>query len=107
INTLEPEPMELMLGEYVEQFGVHIIGGCCGTTPQHLEAIVRRVESRERVEGEGLRLEGRTAAPGPRPIAAELHLENSSSERAPARRTAALHRQNSTLQPGVVRGSKS
>jgi len=55
IYPLEPEPMAQMLGEFVEQFGVRIIGGCCGTTPEHLDAIVRRVESRDRVEGGGLR----------------------------------------------------
>ena len=25
------EPMAQMLGEFVEQFGVRIVGGCCGT----------------------------------------------------------------------------
>jgi len=43
IYPLEPEPMAQMLGEFVEQFGVRVIGGCCGTTPEHLEAIVHRV----------------------------------------------------------------
>ncbi len=35
-----------MLGEFVEQFGVRIVGGCCGTTPEHLAAIVERGEVR-------------------------------------------------------------
>ncbi|MEP6496145.1 MAG: homocysteine S-methyltransferase family protein [bacterium] len=43
IYPLEPEPMAQMLGEFVEQFGVRIVGGCCGTTPAHLAAIVARV----------------------------------------------------------------
>src|SRR5204863_5769976 len=51
IYPLEPEPMAQMLGEFVEQFGVRVIGGCCGTTPEHLKAIVSRVEgSRARSE---------------------------------------------------------
>ncbi|HEY4216554.1 MAG TPA: homocysteine S-methyltransferase family protein [Gemmatimonadaceae bacterium] len=44
VYPLEPEPMAQMLGEFVEQFGVRIVGGCCGTTPDHLAAIVKRVQ---------------------------------------------------------------
>ncbi len=43
IYPLEPASMAQMLGEFVEEFGVRVVGGCCGTTPEHLEAIVRRV----------------------------------------------------------------
>ncbi|MEO6878060.1 MAG: methionine synthase [Gemmatimonadaceae bacterium] len=43
VYPLEPEPMAQMLGEFVEKFGVRIVGGCCGTTPDHLAAIVKRV----------------------------------------------------------------
>src|SRR5947209_5862053 len=45
IYPLEPEPMARMLGEFVEEFGVRIVGGCCGTTPEHLAAIVDRVRA--------------------------------------------------------------
>ena len=31
------------LGEFVERFGVAIVGGCCGTTPEHIAAIAERV----------------------------------------------------------------
>src|SRR3954469_19238275 len=34
VYPLEPEPMADMLGEFVEQFGVRIVGGCCGTRPE-------------------------------------------------------------------------
>jgi 5-methyltetrahydrofolate--homocysteine methyltransferase len=27
----------------VSEFGVNIVGGCCGTTPEHLRAVVDRV----------------------------------------------------------------
>ena len=27
------------LSEFVSDFGVRIVGGCCGTTPQHIAAI--------------------------------------------------------------------
>ena len=31
-----PEPLAAMLGEFVERHGVGIVGGCCGTTPEHI-----------------------------------------------------------------------
>ena len=52
----EPGPLAATLGEFVERYGVGIVGGCCGTTPEHIAAI------RERVEG---RLPGERPAPGP------------------------------------------
>src|SRR5215208_7453973 len=39
----EPEPLAKTLGEFVERHGVGIVGGCCGTTPEHIKAIVERV----------------------------------------------------------------
>jgi 5-methyltetrahydrofolate--homocysteine methyltransferase len=43
IYPLEPLPMAGMLREFVEQFGVRIVGGCCGTRPEHLASIVEAV----------------------------------------------------------------
>src|SRR6185312_2821667 len=43
IYPLEPAPMADALGEFVRDFGVRIVGGRCGTTPEHLAAIVTRV----------------------------------------------------------------
>src|SRR5438552_4030203 len=43
VYPLEPAPMAEMLGEFVSDFGVSIVGGCCGTRPEHLAAIVSRV----------------------------------------------------------------
>jgi 5-methyltetrahydrofolate--homocysteine methyltransferase len=37
-----PEELSGILGEFVERYGVTIVGGCCGTTPAHIEAIVDR-----------------------------------------------------------------
>ena len=39
----KPEPLAQALGEFVERYGVNIVGGCCGTTPEHIHAIVQRV----------------------------------------------------------------
>jgi 5-methyltetrahydrofolate--homocysteine methyltransferase len=38
----EPEPLAEVLGEFVERFGVTIVGGCCGTTTEHIAAIHER-----------------------------------------------------------------
>ena len=44
VYPLEPEPMAEALAEFVKDFGVRIVGGCCGTTPEHLKAVVAAVE---------------------------------------------------------------
>ncbi len=38
-----PEQISNLLGEFVERHGVSIVGGCCGTTPEHIRAIAERV----------------------------------------------------------------
>ena len=48
----EPEPLAATLQEFVERYGISVVGGCCGTTPEHIAAIVDRVG-------------GRSAAPRP------------------------------------------
>jgi 5-methyltetrahydrofolate--homocysteine methyltransferase len=42
----QPEPLAATLGEFVERYGVGIVGGCCGTTPEHIAAIRERVDGR-------------------------------------------------------------
>src|SRR5215207_4659179 len=45
-ETVFPEsPAELaeILGEFVDRFGVGIVGGCCGTTPEHIAVLTERV----------------------------------------------------------------
>ncbi len=37
-----PEQISKVLGEFVERHGVSIVGGCCGTTPDHIRAIRER-----------------------------------------------------------------
>jgi 5-methyltetrahydrofolate--homocysteine methyltransferase len=43
VYPLEPAPMAKMLGEFVTEFGVRVVGGCCGTTPEHLREVVKRL----------------------------------------------------------------
>src|ERR671916_1222839 len=38
----EPEPLADVLGDFVDRYGVSIVGGCCGTTPEHIRAIHER-----------------------------------------------------------------
>ncbi len=43
----QPDPLANTLQEFVERYGVSIVGGCCGTGPDHIRAIVDRVGGRE------------------------------------------------------------
>src|SRR6266513_1367785 len=58
----QPEPLAAVLGEFVDRYGVTIVGGCCGTTPDHIAAIVERVQGRT---------PGERPAPGP-PLLASM-----------------------------------
>src|SRR5215213_6138867 len=42
-----PDTLADTLGEFVERYGVSIVGGCCGTTTEHIAAIVERVKGRD------------------------------------------------------------
>jgi 5-methyltetrahydrofolate--homocysteine methyltransferase len=39
----QPAPLAEALAEFVERYGVGVVGGCCGTTPEHIRAIVERM----------------------------------------------------------------
>jgi 5-methyltetrahydrofolate--homocysteine methyltransferase len=57
----EPGPLAATLGEFVERYGVGIVGGCCGTTPDHIGAISERIEGR---------------VPGKRPVAGQIEISS-------------------------------
>lgn len=40
---LTPKELADFHERFVKEFGVSIVGGCCGTTPEHLRAVVERV----------------------------------------------------------------
>jgi len=44
IYPMEPEPFATALAEFVSTLGVNIIGGCCGTTPEHIARIVAHLD---------------------------------------------------------------
>ena len=41
-----PEEMAAVLGEYAAKGWVNMVGGCCGSTPEHIAAIAREVRGR-------------------------------------------------------------
>jgi 5-methyltetrahydrofolate--homocysteine methyltransferase len=43
----QPGPLADTLGDFVDRYGVSIVGGCCGTTTEHIAAIVERVKGRD------------------------------------------------------------
>jgi 5-methyltetrahydrofolate--homocysteine methyltransferase len=40
-----PDEMAAVLGEFAQQGWVNLVGGCCGSTPEHIAAIARKVKS--------------------------------------------------------------
>ncbi|HEY8165241.1 MAG TPA: methionine synthase [Gemmatimonadaceae bacterium] len=53
VYPLQPEPMATALAEFVKEFGVRIVGGCCGTTPAHLDAVVKAIRGNGAAPGAG------------------------------------------------------
>ena len=45
---LEPRPLADELSRFVREYGVDIVGGCCGTTPQHLQTLIAAVRETRR-----------------------------------------------------------
>src|SRR6266704_1941155 len=43
VYLLRPEELAEYHKRFVEEYGVRIVGGCCGTTPEHLKAVVNAV----------------------------------------------------------------
>jgi 5-methyltetrahydrofolate--homocysteine methyltransferase len=56
---LTPAELADWLGRFVEEDGVNMVGGCCGTTPAHMAAVVKRIGAR---------------APKPRKVAHQPHV---------------------------------
>src|SRR5260221_2754560 len=52
LYPMRPEPLAETLREFVLDFGVNAVGGCCGTTPDHIRSLVAAV-------GHGTRPRGR------------------------------------------------
>ena len=46
VYPLEPQPFANAMLEFVEKNGVRLVGGCCGTTPDHLKLLVEKINAR-------------------------------------------------------------
>ncbi len=46
VYPLEPEPFAAAMTEFIEKHNIAVVGGCCGTTPEHLKLLVERVHGR-------------------------------------------------------------
>ncbi len=47
VYPLSPEKLAAAHEEFVRELGVSVVGGCCGTTPEHLRQVVERVGGAE------------------------------------------------------------
>jgi len=43
VFPLQPDELAVQLRQMVEEFGIGIVGGCCGTTPEHLRRVVEEI----------------------------------------------------------------
>ena len=43
---LNPDELAIALDSFVADYGISLIGGCCGTTPAHLAAVVKKVNNK-------------------------------------------------------------
>ncbi len=48
VYPMEPEPMAAALQDFITEFGVNIVGGCCGSSHEHLRAIVKAIRNAPR-----------------------------------------------------------
>ncbi|MDH6130849.1 5-methyltetrahydrofolate--homocysteine methyltransferase [Kitasatospora sp. MAA4] len=60
---LSPEELADAHDTFTREYGLSLVGGCCGTTPEHLRQVVERVRGREVVARD----------PKPEPAAASLY----------------------------------
>ena len=45
VYPLEPEPFANDLYEFVTKYNISVVGGCCGTTPEHLRLLIQKLDS--------------------------------------------------------------
>jgi 5-methyltetrahydrofolate--homocysteine methyltransferase len=59
---LEPVPMATELASFVHEYGVSIVGGCCGSTNDHIRELVERVGAAPRASHTAIDVEPRLAS---------------------------------------------
>lgn len=45
VYPLEPEPFANDLYEFVTKHNISVVGGCCGTTPEHLKLLIQKLDA--------------------------------------------------------------
>ncbi len=46
VYPMKPAPFAEQLGEFVDKYSVNIVGGCCGTTPDHIRLLSGRLANK-------------------------------------------------------------
>lgn len=54
VYPLLPQEFSDQLGEYVQKLGVRIVGGCCGTRPEHIAALSQKIAEISAVKPQGI-----------------------------------------------------
>ena len=50
VYKLTPESLADFHDRFITEYGVDIVGGCCGTTPEHIAVLAKRVKGSKRAE---------------------------------------------------------
>jgi 5-methyltetrahydrofolate--homocysteine methyltransferase len=50
VYPLTPNELATAHEQFIKEFGLSLVGGCCGTTPEHLKAVVERVGGVKTIE---------------------------------------------------------
>src|SRR3954467_7619306 len=62
VYKLTPQELADYHKHFVQDYGVRIVGGCCGTTPEHLKAVVDAVSGVEPAKRDGKRVGSASSA---------------------------------------------
>jgi 5-methyltetrahydrofolate--homocysteine methyltransferase len=62
VYKLKPQELASYHKHFVQDYGVRIVGGCCGTTPEHLKAVVETVSGVEPAKREVKRVGSASSA---------------------------------------------
>src|SRR5438445_1213573 len=62
VYKLKPEELASYHKHFVQDYGARIVGGCCGTTPEHLKAVVNEVSGVEPARREVKRMGSASSA---------------------------------------------
>ena len=70
---LEPSTLADYHAEFITELGVSVVGGCCGTTPEHLRAVVERCRHLEPARRHPIHEPGATSIYSFVPFHQEIH----------------------------------